>query len=152
MKKIATLGLIAFFAISCKPTMDTKSQVGLKGNWTVTQVSHVGGEFVKIQAFNIGDAKCFEGSQWKFVSNNNSGVIALSGGGGCPVFENNIKWTVSPTGDFNFKFIDEGVKAKHVTSGYTLKVRNQSENAFQLVDKVYTGGQSYDVVYQFNRN
>lgn len=152
MKKVLTIGLMALFVVSCKPTMDSKSQVGLKGNWTLTKVDHIGGDFVKVNSFDIADTKCFVGSQWKFVSNNNSGVITMNGGGDCPTFENNIKWTISPSGDFNFKFIDEGVKAKHVSTGYSMKVRNQSETSFQLVDKVYSGGQSYDITYQFSRN
>ncbi len=152
MKKIMTIALMAVFVVSCKPTMDTKSQVGLKGNWTLTKVDHIGGDLVKINTFNIADSKCFVGSDWKFVSNNNTGVIALNQGGDCPVFESKIKWTISPTGDFNFKFIDEGVKAKHITTGYSLKVTNQTESSFQLVDKVYAGGKTYDVVYQFQRN
>lgn len=152
MKKIATVALMALFVVSCKPTMDTKSQVGLKGNWTLTKVDHIGGEFVKVNSFNIADSKCFEGSQWKFVSNNNTGVISLNGGSDCPLFESAIKWTISPAGDFNFKFVDEGVKAKYVTTGYSLKVSNQTQDSFQLVDKIYSGGQSYNVIYQFQRN
>ncbi|WP_430613697.1 lipocalin family protein [Flavobacterium sp. JP2137] len=152
MKKLIVLSAMALFMVSCKPTMDAKSQVGLKGNWTLTHVKHIGGEFVKVNSFNIADSKCFIGSQWKFVSNNNSGSLSLTSGADCPEFDSNFKWTISPSGEFSFKFVDQGEKAKHVTTGYALRVANQSESSFQLVDKIAVGGQTSDVIYQFQRN
>lgn len=152
MKKLLVLGAIALAVVSCKPTMDSKSQVGLKGNWTLTKVNRIGGEFVKVNSFNIADADCFIGSQWKFVSNNNTGNLSLNQGGNCPSFESNFKWSITPNGAFEFKFIDEGVKAKNVTTGYSMQVRNQTSNSFDLVDKFYAGGKTYDVTYHFVRN
>ncbi|MBW3519399.1 lipocalin family protein [Flavobacterium sp. NKUCC04_CG] len=152
MRKLIVLSVMALFAVSCKPTMDSKSQVGIKGNWTLTNVKNIGGEFVKINSFNIADSKCFVGSQWNFVSNNNSGNLSLNAGGNCPEFSSNFKWTISPAGEFSFKFVDQGEKAKHVTTGYALRIANQSESSFQLVDKINVGGQSSDVIYQFQRN
>ncbi len=152
MKKVLLFGAMALAMASCKPTMDTKSQVGIKGNWTLTNIKHIGGEFVKVNSFNIADSQCFIGSQWKFVSNNNSGNVALTQGGNCPSFESSFKWTITPNGSFEFKFIDEGVKAKHITTGYSMQVRNQSANSFELVDKFYAGGQTYDVTYHFEKN
>lgn len=152
MKKLVLFGAMALAVASCKPTMDTKSQVGIKGNWTLTDVKHVGGEFVKVNSFNIADAQCFIGSQWKFVSNNNTGVVELTKGGDCPSFASDFKWTVTPNGNFEFKFVDEGVKAKNVTTGYSLRVKNQTATTFDLVDKFYASGQSYDVTYRFTKN
>ncbi|MFD0699583.1 lipocalin family protein [Myroides pelagicus] len=152
MKKVLYLGAIALFVASCKPTMDTKSQVGLKGNWTLVKVNRLGGDLVKVNSFNIADADCFVGSQWNFVSNNNTGHLALTKAGNCPAFESDFKWTISPAGQFEFKFIDEGVKAKHITTGYSMHVKNQTATSFELVDKFYAGGQAYDVTYKFVKN
>jgi len=137
---------------SCKPTMDAKSQYGLKGNWTLTEVSNIGGDFVKITSFDIADSKCFKNSQWKFVSNNNSGTVNLTGGGACPMYEGNFKWFITPSGEFEFKFVDQGEKAKNVTTGYKMKVKNQSASSFDLVNTFYVGGQGYDVTYHFQKN
>ena len=153
MRKFMYLGAVVLAMASCKPTMNTKSQVGLKGTWTLTNISHIGGEFVKVSSFNIADSKCFIGSQWKFVSNNNTGSVNLtSRSGDCPTFDSDFKWVVTPAGQFEFKFVDEGVKAKKVTTGYSLRVKNQSTDTFELVDKFYAGGQTYDVTYHFTRN
>lgn len=147
MKKI--LFVFAFVAIltSCKSTLDTQSQGGIKGNWTITNVSYSGSDVIKVNSFNIADAKCFEQSQWKFVPNNNTGTMQLAKSG-CPAFSSPIVWTITKTGDFTLK-ITEGDKAKNVTQGYFLKVRNQTEISFQLVDNINVGGKNTEVVYQF---
>ncbi len=152
MRKLFYLFAIALFVASCKPTMDSRSQVGLKGSWTLTKVTHIGGEFVKVYSFNIADASCFQGSQWNFVSNNNTGSLELTQGGNCPSFESNFKWSITPSGLFEFKFVDQGEKAKQVTTGYSLEVANQTATSFQLLDKFYANGQAYDVTYHFVRN
>jgi hypothetical protein len=47
--------------------------------------------------------------------------------------------------------LDAGDRAKKVRDGYILNVANQTENAFQLVDKINVGGKMTDVVYQFEK-
>lgn len=149
MKKMLFLCASVMMLVSCKSTIDNKSQVGIKGDWIITSVNYPGSDMIKVNSFNIADAKCFEGSLWKFVSNNNKGTMELTKSG-CPAFSSPIVWTITKTGDFTLK-ITEGDKAKNVTQGYFLKVRNQSENAFQLVDNVNVGGKNTEIIYQFNR-
>ncbi|MDR0230144.1 MAG: lipocalin family protein [Flavobacteriaceae bacterium] len=152
MKKLILLSFIGLSMASCKPTMDKKSQYGFKGNWTLTEVSRIGDKYAKVTSFEIADADCFKGSQWKFVSNNNSGTIALTQGGACPALQENIKWVITPNGDFEFKFVDQGMKAKKVTTGFRLKVKNQTATSFDLVDQFYAGGKAYDLTYHFVKN
>ena len=147
MKKILFLFVSFAFLVSCKSTLDTKSQTGIKGNWTISNVSYTGSDVMRVNSFNIADAKCFEGSQWNFVSNNNKGTMQLAKAG-CPAFSSPIVWTITKTGDFTLK-ITEGDKAKNVTQGYFLKVRNQTETSFQLVDNINVGGKNTEIVYQF---
>lgn len=150
MKKIAFILIATIAFIGCSPKVDTKSQVGLKGNWQISSVDYTGSNMFNIKSFQIADAKCFEGSTWKFVSNNNSGTMALTKAG-CPSVEGNFKWTITPNQEFTLKFVGEGDKAKHVTAGFRLQVRNQNENYFQLVDNVNIGGKQTEVVYTFNK-
>ena len=48
------------------------------------------------------------------------------------------------------KILDEA-KAKTVKAGYVLRVANQTESSFQLIDRINVGGSMADVVYQFER-
>lgn len=145
MKKVLGLSLLALTMLACKPTKDIKAQSGLKGEWTLTKVSYPSG--YKVTSFYIADAKCFEGSQWKFVSNNNTGTVSLNGGGNCPAYSDKIVWTIGKDQSFNLKFIGNE-KAKKVVEGFRLEIANQTETSFQLIDNS-TGTQ---VVYQFSAN
>jgi len=146
MKKFLLLSMFIVILGSCS-SLDTKSQVGIKGDWTISSVTYPGSDYIKVTSFDVADSKCFVGSSWKFVSNNNTGTMALSSAS-CPSFSSPIVWSVTKEGAFTLK-ITEGEKAKRVTQGYLLQMRNQSETSFQLIDNVSVGGKNVEVVYQF---
>lgn len=169
MKKIVFLLCLTFLVFACKSggnassekppkasasnavKLDTKSEKNLNGSWKVVKVEYPGSGYLKVSAFNIADPKCFEGSVWTFVQNNNTGSIVMNQSG-CPVLNTAIKWQVSKEGKFGMKFIDEGVKAKYKTQGYWLEFQNASEGSFELVDVIDVGGQTKNVTYYFTRN
>lgn len=146
MKKFLFLSLCLIGLASCG-SIDHKSQVGINGNWTISQVSYANSDVIKVTSFDVADAKCLEGSTWKFVSNNNSGTMTISKAG-CPSFSSPIVWTSTKDGTFTLK-ITEGEKAKRVTQGYYLQLRNQTASSFELVDNVNVAGRNTEVVYTF---
>ena len=156
MKKIFLLGAIALLLFACKTTsmtdtkLDRSSQVAMKGDWVIVSVTYPGSEYIKVNSFQIADSKCFEGSTWKFISNNNKGEMALTNAN-CPAFSSPITWYVNKDGKFVLKVLNAGEKAKKVRSGYLLDVANQTELSFQLVDKINVGGKLTDVIYQFQK-
>lgn len=157
MKKIILLLMCSVLVLSCKSKsatitkLDSKSQVAMKGNWTITSVTYSGSEFIKVNSFSIADSQCFVGSTWKFISNNNKGEITLTKAN-CPSFYSPITWFVNKDGQFVLKVLNAGEKAKKVRDGYVLNVANQTESAFQLLDKIDVGGKMTNVVYQFSKN
>lgn len=157
MKKLILFFALALAASSCKTpapaastSVDRRSQVAIKGNWTITSVTYSGSDMFKVTSFDIADAKCFEGSTWKFISNNDSGEMALTQAN-CPGFSSAIKWYVNKDGQFVLKFLAEGTKAKKMLQGYILKVEGQTMESFKLVDQVNIGGKMTNVVYQFKK-
>lgn len=157
MKKSIILLLLAVAFIGCKPKqtvtntkLDKKTEVALKGNWTLNAVTYPGSDYIKVTSFDIADSKCFVGSTWKFISNNNKGDMALNSSS-CTSFSSPITWYINKDGQFVMKIINE-TKSKKVLEGYVLTVTNLTENSFHLVDKVNVGGKMIDVVYQFQRN
>jgi hypothetical protein len=156
MKKIVLLCILAISMLACKSTSitstntDRKSQVGIKGNWVISSVTYPGSQYIKVNSFQIADSECFEGSTWKFISNNNKGNMALTKAG-CTSFSSPITWFINKEGQFVLKVLDAGIKAKKVREGYILNVANQSETSFQLIDKIDVGGKMTDVVYQFQK-
>ena len=157
MKKASLFILLAIFAIGCKSksvtntNVDNKSERVLKGDWIITDVTYPGSDYIKVTSFEIADSKCFVGSTWKLVSNNNKGEMALTKTG-CPSFSSPITWYLNQEGNFVMKILDEGLKSKKVKDGYILKLQNLSETSFQLIDKINVGGRDTEVVYQFQKN
>ena len=156
MKKIILLIAVVVVAFSCKSTsatsnkIDSKSQNELKGNWTITSVSYPGSEYIKVNSFQIADSKCFEGSSWKFVANNNSGVMAMDKSG-CPSMRSPFTWFINKEGQFVLKILNADEKAKKVKEGYVLTLTGKTESSFQLIDRIDVGGKVTDVVYQFQK-
>ncbi len=156
MKKIILMSLVSLLIFSCKSSnsvtslkTDTKSEVGIKGNWQIVSVNYPGSDVIKVTSFDLADSKCFVGSTWKFVSNNNKGTLTLNSPK-CTAYSTPITWYVNKEGQFVMKILDEA-KAKTVKSGYILRVANETATSFQLIDHINVGGNGADVVYQFEK-
>lgn len=142
--------------LSCKSKsatntrLDSKTQVGMKGNWTISSVTYPNSNVIKVTSFDLADSKCFVGSTWKFISNNNKGDLSLNSPS-CTAYSTPITWFINKEGQFVMKILDES-KAKRVKSGYVLRVANLTDNSFQLIDNIDVAGKATEVVYQFSRN
>lgn len=154
MRKALFLSFLLLFLIGCKSKqatqLDNKTEVKLKGSWTVTDVMFQGSEFFKVVSFELADSKCFEGSSWNLISNNNTGNFTINNMN-CKAFGTPITWFINKEGNFVMKILNQN-KAKKVNEGYVLKVANITENSFQLIDKINVGGQLKELTYQFKRN
>ena len=156
MKKIITLTIMAILLFACKSTsvtstkLDKSSQVAIKGNWQITSVTFPGSDYLNVNSFQIADSKCFVGSTWNFISNNNKGSMSLTKAD-CPAFSSPIVWSINKDGVFVLKIVDAGVKSKTVTAGYLLRFANLTKTSFQLIDKINVGGQNKEVTYQFEK-
>jgi hypothetical protein len=156
MKKLCTLLVIIVLACSCKTSsvtatkLDKKTEVTIKGDWVISSVDYSGSNYIQVTSFQIADSKCFIGSTWKFISNNNKGEMALPQSN-CAAFNSPITWYVNSNGEFVLKFLNSGEKSKNIRDGYILKVENLSETSFQLVDKMNVGGSTTNIVYQFKK-
>jgi hypothetical protein len=155
MKKSLLLLLITITMIGCKSqsvtntNVDNKVERIIKGDWTVTNVSFPGSDYIKVTSFDLVDSKCFLGSTWKFVSNNNKGTMTLNDAS-CISFSSPITWYINQEGNFVMKIIND-YKAKKVNQGYILRVANVTETSFELIDKINVGGSMKEVTYQFQK-
>lgn len=167
MKKTIALMMVALLFFACKsasnststpvksePVANTKldktSQVAIKGDWKITSVTYPGSNYFKVNSFQIADSQCMVGSTWNFISNNNKGNMSLTKSD-CPAFSSPIVWSINKDGVFVLKIVEAGVKSKTVTEGYLLKVANQNESSFQLIDVIDVAGQKKDITYQFEK-
>ena len=155
MKKIILLITIAVVSFACKSNsatstkIDDKSQAAMKGTWIITAVDYPGSDIIKVTSFGVADSRCFVGSTWRLVSMSNKGDMALTKAG-CPAFSSAITWFINKDGNFVLKVL-EGAKSRKMKEGFVLKVANQSDKSFQLIDKIDVAGTITDVVYQFQK-
>ena len=87
MKRILVISVLIGLLFACKssapttsptPKLDRTSQSGIKGNWQISNVTYPGSEYFKVNSFQIADSKCFIGSTWNFIPNNNKGSMTLT--------------------------------------------------------------------------
>lgn len=130
--------------------MDLASQKKLKGNWQISDITFPERESFKIKSFQIADAKCFIGSQWSFIPNNNTGNLSINKSD-CPQFSSPIVWSINKSGLFTLKFVSKGTKSKSITQGYKLRVSNLTSDSFDLIDDVNVEGSQKELVYHFQK-
>ncbi|WP_405606156.1 hypothetical protein [Polaribacter sp. Asnod1-A03] len=158
MKKIFYIFLLSITIIGCNSTssvvntkLDNKTERMLKGNFTVTSVSFPGSDYLQVNSFNLADSKCFIGSNWTFISNNNKGEMAINNPKtSCKDFSSPITWYINNEGSFVLKIIND-YKAKEVNNGYVLNINNVTETSFDLVDEINVGGQLKNITYSFQK-
>ncbi|OIV43598.1 lipocalin family protein [Flavobacterium johnsoniae] len=166
MRKIIFICMVAATLFACKSASSTAStsteattlstkldrptQVAIKGNWVLTNVTYPGSDYIKVNSFDLADSKCFIGSSWNFISNNNKGTMTLNSAS-CTAFTSPIVWSINNQGLFVLKIVNPGTKSKNVKEGYLLKVAGLTDTSFQLIDNINVGGQVKDVTYQFQR-
>lgn len=157
MKKIVIISLLTVIFFSCKSSqsavntkLDNRTEVALKGNWMITSVEFPSSAYFNVTSFNIADSKCFEGSEWSFISNNNKGEMMLKQGS-CIDYNSQITWYINQEGFMVLKFLTEGINSKHTEAGYILKLASVTENRFQLIDKVTVAGKIVNLMYNFER-
>jgi hypothetical protein len=154
MKKSILIVLFSILIFGCKSKsftntkLDNKTERIIKGDWVVANVSFPGSNYIKISSFNLADSKCFIGSTWKFISNNNKGTMTLNDPN-C-TFSSPITWYINKEGNFVMKILKD-YKSKNVTQGYILRVANVTETSFDLIDKINVGGSIKEVTYEYKK-
>jgi hypothetical protein len=158
MKKILLTLMVAIMALGCKSSSavetktDYKTARKINGNFTLTTVTNPGSDYIKVNSLQLADSKCFEGSKWKFVSNNNKGNMSLAPAANCPSFSSDITWYLNKEGQFVLKVLSAGEKAKKLHEGYVFDVANVTDTSFELIDMVDVAGKKSNVTYHFQKN
>lgn len=94
MKKYLALFILAGFFLSCAtPKTVRDSQKIMKGEWVLNSVTYSESGEYRITLLGDESKDCFEGSTWRFIPNNNTGVYTI-GSAGCSVGDRNFIFTI----------------------------------------------------------
>jgi hypothetical protein len=155
---ILLIAITSFLTMaSCGGTQSaTATKKDIRGSWTLNDIKVTGlnqYDQVKIQIFDDADLKCFRNSTWD-LPNNNYGSYTLAGGAGCTQGTRNIVWGYRNEGGetiFQFKKLQEGVKAKNIEEGYKMKIVSATSDAMVLQSQVMFENKTLTLDYQFSK-
>lgn len=121
MRKILML-LFSVVLLSCGASKNVKSKhKTIKGNWTLNTITYSKTGNYNVTFFNDTTKDCLEGSSWKFVPNNNSGVYTVND-------------TDCNTGDRDFIFVIQEIDPVSGYYDFMLKPKNNEGNVGYRLD------------------
>lgn len=153
MKKTFLFLLLIGLLTSCGSTkIERQAQRTFKGDWTLTNIE-LPSALVDVTLFDDADSRCFENSDWHFVSNNNTGSYMLNDQN-CTSGEREFNWNVQEKtneGHFYFSLKPEvdGSNARKVRKGYRLKLVSLDENQMLWEETVSYQGKLFTIRMSF---
>jgi hypothetical protein len=156
MKKIFLLIMIASLALACgTPKTVIQSRKVIKGYWSLDNVTYSETGKFNTKLFNDASKECFEGSSWRFIPNNNTGIYTINGGN-CPLGERNFIFDIqemnSETGlyDFLLKPTNEKHKSEN-NAGFRLRLSQLTDTSMQWEQTVSLDGKPFTIFMNFSK-
>ncbi|BAO56366.1 lipocalin family protein [Nonlabens marinus] len=157
MKKLLISGFVAaLLLVGCGGTQNAVKQTEriVRGNWVVDNVTYDGnGQFESTLLQDVS-AKCFEGSQWYFVANNNRGNYSIETPS-CDTGTRNFIWVIPGSkdiieGDLLLKPTGDNYRSE-TDAGFRLNVNNLTENSMTWSQSVLVNGKTVKVNMNFRK-
>jgi hypothetical protein len=157
MKKTLILLLLVGTVWACGTTKTVKtSKKIIKGEWTLNRITFSTYGTFKVTFFNDVSKKCIEGSQWKFIPNNNSGTYSIDNRdceNGLRDFVFTIQEVDHETGLYDFLLKPTNAKHKSDTNqGFRLKLSMLNEASMQWQQNASIDGKNIIIDMNFSKN
>lgn len=156
MKKFLILALIAVTAISCgTPKTVQESRKVIKGYWVMNSISYDSSGTFNVTLFNDTSVECFEGSNWRFIPNNNTGNYTIENSN-CPTGQRDFIFTIQEldqaTGLYDFLLKPTNAKGKSDTDvGYRLRLAQLNESSMRWEQTVNLDGKPFKINMNFSK-
>ncbi len=159
MKKLLLFVIIGTVTLSCgTPKTVIQAKRVMKGEWLLNNITYSKSGTYKVELLQDTSKECFEGSNWRFIPNNNSGLYAINDTN-CSVGERNFIFTVQEidpqTGLYDFLLKPTtklGRADKQKTSGFRLQLVQLTESTMQWKQTVNQGGEPFSITMNFIKN
>lgn len=156
MKKTILLAVLAAVLFACgTPKTVQKSKKVIKGYWSLDEITYSESGTFNIQLLSDTSKECFEGSNWRFIPNNNTGNYEITDGN-CPTGTRHFIFAiqeVDPTSglyDFILKPTDEKKKSAE-GKGFRLKLARLNNNSMQWEQTVSLDGKPFTIYMNFSK-
>ncbi|MFY9242231.1 MAG: lipocalin family protein [Polaribacter sp.] len=149
MKKILIFSL-TLLLFSCGASKNVRSkEKTIKGNWTLTNVNYSNLGNYKITLFQDESKECFEGSEWRFIPNNNTGTYSIQKtncNAGIRDFVFVIQETDAATGYFSFLLKPDD---NENNIGYKVELKELTENTMLWQQNLTVDGKLFLINMKF---
>jgi hypothetical protein len=156
MKKLILLALLGFTVLACGvPKTVQESKKVIKGYWSLDEISYNQSGTFNVTVFNDTSKECFEGSTWRFIPNNNTGVYTVNNGD-CPTGDRNFIFTIQEidqsTGLYDFLLKPTTPKGKSDTNaGFRLRLAQLNDNSMRWEQTVTLDGKPFKINMNFSK-
>lgn len=156
MKKFLILALVVVTAISCgTPKTVQESRKVIKGYWVLNSISYDSSGTFNVTLFNDTSVECFEGSNWRFIPNNNTGNYTIENSN-CPTGQRDFIFTIQEldqtTGLYDFLLKPTNAKGKSDTDvGYRLRLAQLNESSMRWEQTVNLDGKPFKINMNFSK-
>ncbi len=158
MKKIIVITFLALIAVSCNSSKTViQSKKVIKGSWNLNSISYSEAGTYNVSLFSDTTKECFEGSTWRFIPNNNSGLYTINGGS-CPSGDRNFIFSIkeidSETGLYDFILkptVKQGSSNKTETTGFRVNLTQLSDVNMQWQQTLSVDGKPFTISMDFSK-
>ncbi|MGY0407797.1 MAG: lipocalin family protein [Polaribacter sp.] len=151
MKKIMLL-LFTITLCSCGASKNVRSkEKTIKGNWVLNKITYSKTGSYNVTMFNDATKECLEGSSWKFVPNNNTGVYAINKRN-CVAGDRDFVFVIQEI-DANTGYYDFLLKPKNNENsiGYRVALTKLSETTMQWQQNLTINGTPFIINMNFTK-
>ena len=155
MKKILLL-FIALGLYACGTSkLVQQSKKTIKGEWVLNTINYSQNGVFKVNLLKDASKECFEGSEWQFIPNNNTGTYKISGEN-CITGLRNFIFTIedldASTGYQSFLLKPTNEKKKSETNeGFKMQLLQLSETSMQWQQTVSVDGSPFKISMNFSK-
>jgi len=157
MKKITLMMVaISLLAACAAPKTVQESKKTLKGYWTLDNISYSESGKFNITFFNDTSKECFEGSSWRFIPNNNSGLYTINNGN-CPTGDRDFIFAIQEidkeTGLYDFLLKPTNPKHKSEDNkGFRLRLAQLDGTSMRWEQTVSLEGKPFKINMNFSKS
>tara|TARA_R100001369_G_scaffold92550_1_gene138252 strand:- start:1676 stop:2155 length:480 start_codon:yes stop_codon:yes gene_type:complete len=156
MKKLIILAVVAMTVLSCGVSKTvSESRKIIKGYWSLDNITYSeSGEF-NVSLLGDTSKECFEGSTWRFIPNNNTGVYTINNSD-CPTGDRNFIFTIQEidptTGLYDFLLKPTNAKGKSDNDvGFRLQLTQLNESTMRWEQTVNLEGSPFTINMNFTK-
>lgn len=156
MKKLGILILLSFIVFSCgTPKTVIQSKKVIKGYWILETITYSENGNFNVTMLNDATSTCFEGSKWRFIPNNNTGIYTINSEN-CAAGDRHFIFTIqevdAATGLYDFLLKPTDAKNKSTDNkGFRVNLTQLSDTTMQWVQTVSLENKPFKINMNFSK-